>query len=84
MAVATLREARELPGLRCKARLVAGERLPIVFQGEALRREPQRGLASGQSFFAVYPPVLEARVAQGVEHPHETRREEGAVCLPKL
>ncbi len=56
----------------------------LVFQvdvGEEPAREPQRGLASRQTLLAVHPPVLEACVAQGVEHPHEPRREEGAPQL---
>jgi hypothetical protein len=68
----------QLPAARRKARVVAGERLARVLDGEALGRQPKCRLAPRQPFLAAHPPVHEARVAQGVEHPHEARREEGA------
>src|SRR5829696_8494792 len=57
---------------------VARERLPVVLDGEALGRQPERRFPARQGLLSVEAPVAEARVPQRVQHPHEPRREEGA------
>src|SRR5215218_3781099 len=71
----------EPPGGGLDLHLVAGERLAAVLEREALGGQPQRRLAAGQGLLPVQAPVLEAGVAQRVQHPHEARGEEGAPQL---
>src|SRR5918997_7025308 len=52
-----------------------------MLDGEALRGEPQRRLATGQRLLPVQAPVLEASVTEGVQYPQEPRGEE---CPPQL
>src|SRR5918995_370071 len=68
----------QLPAGGLDLHRVAGERLPGVLHGEALGGEPQGGLPARQRLLTVHPPVPKARVAQGVQHPHEACGEEGA------
>lgn len=66
------RHRTQLAGMRPDPDLVAGERLPGMFDDEALGR---------QCLLVVHPPMPEAPVAESVQDAHEARRDEAASQL---